>query len=151
MNKKMKVFISLSVLLNLLLLGIILGGISGGFSKPHFEGGHKSAQMEQRLSDILAVLPAEKREQFKQRLSELRALKRLDKEQMKLARRNILQVFEKEPFEKVGYQQAVQALNQLHQAQMDKRMSLMADVGEYLSPKERRQLSRLIMRRGGRK
>tara|TARA_B110000438_G_C15468877_1_gene502211 strand:+ start:162 stop:617 length:456 start_codon:yes stop_codon:yes gene_type:complete len=151
MNKKMKIFISLSLLLNVLLVGIILGGVSGGFSKPHFDGGHKSAQMEQRLSHILAVLPAEKSELFKQRLAELRALKRTDKERMKLARRNILQVFQQEPFDKAAYQQAVQALNQLHQTQMDKRVSLMADVGEYLSPKERRQLSHLIMKRGGRK
>ncbi|MFT4765477.1 MAG: putative membrane protein [Oleispira sp.] len=151
MNKKMKVFISLSLLLNLLLVGIIVGGVSGGFSKPHFEGGHKSAQMEKRLSSIISVLPAEKRALFKQRLTELRALKRTDKEQMKLARRNILQIFEQEPFDKAAYQQAVQALNQLHQTQMDKRVSLMADVGEYLSPKERRKLSNLIMKRGGRK
>jgi uncharacterized membrane protein len=107
--------------------------------------------MEKRLSSIISVLPAEKRALFKQRLTELRALKRTDKEQMKLARRNILQIFEQEPFDKAAYQQAVQALNQLHQTQMDKRVSLMADVGEYLSPKERRKLSNLIMKRGGRK
>ncbi|MBQ0731238.1 MAG: periplasmic heavy metal sensor [Oleispira antarctica] len=151
MNKKMKTFISLSVFLNVLLVGIILGGVSGGFSKHHFDRGHKSEQMEQRLSRILAVLPAEKNALFKQRLNELKVLKRTDKEQMKLARRHIMQVFEQEPFDKVAYQQAVQALNQLHQTQMDKRVSLLADVGEYLSPKERRQLSRLIMKRGERK
>ncbi|CCK75021.1 hypothetical protein OLEAN_C08450 [Oleispira antarctica RB-8] len=151
MNKKMKTFISLSVFLNVLLVGIILGGVSGGFSKHHFDRGHKSEQMEQRLSRILAVLPAEKNALFKQRLNELKVLKRTDKEQMKFARRNILQVFEQEPFDKVAYQHAVQALNQLHQTQMDKRVSLLADVGEYLSPKERRQLSSLIMKRGERK
>lgn len=151
MNKKMKTFISLSVFLNVLLVGIILGGVSGGFSKHHFDRGHKSEQMEQRLSRILAVLPAEKNALFKQRLNELKVLKRTDKEQMKFARRNILQVFEQEPFDKVAYQHAVQTLNQLHQTQMDKRVSLLADVGEYLSPKERRQLSSLIMKRGERK
>lgn len=152
----MKIFISLSVLLNMLLLGVILGGVSGGFSKHHPARGpmftqHKSAKMEQHLSGILSVLPADKREVFKQRVIELRSLKRTDKEQMMLARRNIMQVFEQEPFDKVAYQQAVRALNKIHQMQMDKRVNLMADIGEYLSPKERRKLSRMMMKVGGKK
>jgi uncharacterized membrane protein len=151
MNKNLKVFISLSVFLNVMLAGIILGGITGGFSKHHLGHGHKSEQMEQRLNNILAVIPEDKRTQFKQRLVELKALKRTDKNDMKQARKNILQVFEQEPFDREAYQQAVQRINQLHQSQMDKRMGLMADVAEYLSPQERRQLSKLIMTRGGRK
>ena len=147
MNKKMKVFISLSVLLNVVLVGIILGGITGGFSKHHFGHGHKSQQMEQRLNNILAVIPEDKRTQFRQRLVELKALRRTDKDDMKRARKNILQVFEQEPFDREAYQQAVQRINQLHQSQMDKRMGLMVDVAEYLSPHERRQLSKIIMKR----
>ena len=151
MNKRIKIFISLSVFLNLLLVGVFLGGVTGGLSKLHFNKNHKSVQIDRRFESILAALPSEKIGLFKKRLHELKTLKRTDKEKMKSARRNILQVFEQEPFDKVKYQMAVQALNQLHQTQMDKRVSLMTDVGEYLSPKERRRLSRLIIERGGRK
>jgi hypothetical protein len=49
------------------------------------------------------------------------------------------------------YQQSVILLNNLHQKQMEKHMSLMADMAEYLSPKERKQLARMIMKRGDRK
>jgi len=147
MNKKMKIFISLSVLLNVLLVGIAIGG----FSKPHFDRGHKTSQMEQRLAEILEVLPPAKSSEFKQRILELKALRRADKVTMRSARKNIMQVFENEPFDKDAYQQAVLGLNKLHQRQIEKRVNLMSDVAQYLSPKERKQLSRIIMQRGGRK
>jgi uncharacterized membrane protein len=147
MNKKMKIFISLSVLLNVLLVGAIIGG----FSKPHMDRGHKSAQMEQRLAEILEVLPVDKSKGFELRISDLKALRRSDKVTMKLARKNIMQIFMQEPFDRVAYQQAVLVLNKVHQQQMEARVNLMADMAQYLSPKERKQLSRLIMRRGGRK
>jgi uncharacterized membrane protein len=151
MNKKMKIFFSLSVLLNVLLLGIVIGTITGGFAKSHMRAEHDAPGMEQRLVGILAVLPPEKSKEFSQRISNLKTLKRTDKNQMKSARKNVMQVFEQEPFDKIAYQKAVQGLNQLHQAQMEIRVNLMADMAEYLSPKERRQLSHLIMKRGGRK
>lgn len=151
MNKKMKIFISLSVLLNVLLMGIAIGSATGGFAKSHMGLGHNTSGMEQDLVGILEVLPPEKSREFSQRISNLKVLKRTDKAHMKSARKNIMQVFEQEPFDKVAYQKAVQGLNQLHQAQMEIRVNLMADMAEYLSPKERRQLSRLIMKRGGRK
>jgi uncharacterized membrane protein len=151
MNKKMTIFISLSVLLNVLLVGIAIGAATGGFAKPHMERGHNASGMGQRLVDILEVLPPEKSKGFAQRISNLKALKRTDKTHMRSARKNVMQVFGQEPFDRVAYQQAVQGLNQLHQAQMEIRVNLMADMAEYLSPKERKQLSRLIMKRGGRK
>lgn len=160
MNKKLKVFFSLSVLLNLLLVGMFLGGVMGGFAKHHASGSHSnphsgydhhSAKMEKRLAGIFAVLPADKTESFKQRLNELQELKRTDKVQMRSARKNILQVFEQEPFDQVAYQKAVKELNQLHQKQMDVRINLMSDIAQYLSPKERKKLSHLIMPNKGRK
>jgi len=147
MNKKMKIFISLSVLLNVLLVGVLIGG----FSKPHMDRGHKSAQMEQRLVEILALLPAEKSKEFELRISDLKALRGSDKVIMKSARKNIMQVFMQEPFDQTAYQQAVLGLNKVHQQQMKARVNLMSDMAQYLSAKERRQLFRLIMRRGGRK
>ena len=143
----MKVFISFSVLLNVLLVGVMVGG----FFKPHMDRGNKSVQMEQRLAEILAVLPTEKSKEFELRISDLKALRRSDKVTMKSARRNIMQVFMQEPFDKIAYQQAVLSLNKVHQQQMATRVSLMADMAQYLSPKERKQLSHLIMKRGGRK
>lgn len=142
----MKIFISTSILLNVLLMGILVGD----FSKSHFARGHQPARME-RLAEILEVLPAEKSKEFELRISNMKALKRADKVSMKSARKNIMQVFMQEPFDKMAYQQAVQGLNKLHQQQMEKRVNLMADMAQYLSPKERRQLSHLIMKRGRRK
>jgi uncharacterized membrane protein len=141
MNKKMKMFLSFSMLLNVLLIGVLVGGAS----KPHFDQSKKPQTMEKRLTEIINVLPPEKATLFKLRVRELRSIKKTDKEQMKLARKNILQIFGQDPFDKVAYRKAIQALNQLHQNQMDKRVDLMTDVAEYLSPKERKQLSKLIM------
>ncbi|MBL4798869.1 MAG: periplasmic heavy metal sensor [Oleispira sp.] len=146
MNKKMKIFISTSVLLNVLLVGVVVGGIS----KSHFIHGYQPERME-RLAEILAVLPAEKSKEFELRISNMKALKRADKVSMKSARKNVMQVFTQEPFDKMAYQQAVQGLNKLHQQQMEKRVNLMADMAQYLSPKERKQLSHFLMRRGRRK
>jgi uncharacterized membrane protein len=151
MNKKMKIFFSLSVLLNVLLLGIAIGTVTGGFTKSQMRAEHNTSGMAQRLDGLLEALPPEKSKEFSQRISNLKALKRTDRAQMKSARKNVMQVFKQEPFDKVAYQKAVQGLNQLHQAQMEIRMNLMSDMAEYLSPKERRQLSHLIMTRGGRK
>ncbi len=145
MSKKVKIFITTSVLLNVLLVGIVIGGIS----KSHFSRGHQPARMEQRLSEILAILPAEKSKEFEQRISDLKALRHADKTTMRSARKNIMQVFMQEPFDKMAYQQAVQGLNKLHQQQMDTRVNLMADMAQYLSPKERKQLARLVMIRRG--
>ena len=55
-----------------------------------------------------------------------------------------------EPFDKASYQMAVQGSNTLHQQQMEMRVNIMADMAQYLSPKERKQLARLIMQRRGR-
>ena len=145
MNKKMKIFISTSVLLNVLLVGVVVGGIS----KSHLTRGFQTERME-RLAEILEVLPAEKSKEFELRISNLKALKRADKVSMRSARKNVMQVFTQEPFDKMAYQQAVQGLNTLHQQQMEIRVNLMADMAQYLSPKERKQLARLVMRRGGR-
>jgi uncharacterized membrane protein len=147
MNKKMKLFISTSVLLNVLLVGVLVGG----FSKSHLARDYQPERMEKRLAEILDVLPAKKSKEFELRISDMKALRRADKVSMRSARKNIMQVFTQEPFDKAAYQQAVQGLNKLHQQQMESRVNLMADMAQYLSPQERRQLSRLIMRRGGRK
>lgn len=145
MNKKMKTFISFSVLLNVLLVGIVIGG----YSKPHIERGHKSAQVEKRFNEILEVLPPEKSQEFEQRILDLKALKHSDRVSMRSARKNIMQVFMQEPFDRAAYQQAVQGLNELHQQQMAIRVNLMADMAQYLSPRERKQLSRVLMNRKG--
>lgn len=141
----MKTFISFSVLLNVLLVGIVIGG----YSKPHIERGHKSAQVEKRFNEILEVLPPEKSQEFEQRILDLKALKHSDRVSMRSARKNIMQVFMQEPFDRAAYQQAVQGLNELHQQQMATRVSLMADMAQYLSPRERKQLSRVLMNRKG--
>ena len=146
MSKKVKIFITTSVLLNVLLVGIVIGGIS----KSHFSRGHQPARMEQRLTEILEILPAEKSKEFERRISELKTLRHADKATMKTARKNVMQVFMQEPFDKVSYQKAVQGLNTLHQQQMETRVNLMADMAQYLSPRERRQLARLVMKRRGR-
>lgn len=166
MNKKMKIFISLSVLLNILLVGFLLGGVVG-LNKNHssasgmhskytmshgaFYKNHHAASMDQRINHIIAALPAEKSELFKQQIVQLKALKHDHKSQMRAARKQILQAFEKEPFDKTSYQQAVKNLNALHHQQMELRVNIMADVAEYLSPEERKKLSYLIMPKKGRK
>jgi uncharacterized membrane protein len=151
MNKKMRVFISISVLLNVLLIGVVMGKTMGGMSKHHDDRNHSYAHIDKRLVNILEVLPAEKREAFKQRFLEWKELKRTEKNKMKTARKHLIAVFEQEPFDKDTYQKAVISLNNLHQNQVGKHMNLMADMAEYLSPKERKQLARIIMKRGRRK
>lgn len=143
----MKMVISFSLLLNVLLVGILIGG----YSKPHLDRGHKSAQVEKRFNEILQVLPLEKSKEFEQRILALKALKHSDRASMKSARKHIMQVFMQEPFDRVAYEEAVKGLNVLHQQQMAARVNLMADMAQYLSPAERRKLSRLIMNRKGRK
>lgn len=147
----MRIFISISVLLNVLLIGAAMGKVMGGMSKHHDDRNHASAHVDKRLIKILQVLPAEKKESFEQRFIELRELKRIERNEMKLARKQLMTVFEKEPFDKDLYQKAVMSLNDLHQNQMQKHMNLMADMAEYLSPKERKQLARMIMKRNDRK
>lgn len=151
MNKKMKVFISISVLLNVLLIGAVVGKVMGGMSNHHGGGHSPSAHIDQRLVKILQVLPVEKREVFEQRFSELKELKRTDRANIKSAKNSIMAAFEKEPFDKIEYQKAVKSLNDVHHIQIEKHNALMADMAEYLSPKERKQLARMIMKRSGRK
>lgn len=152
MNKKINVFISVSILLNVLLIGIIVGGVMSGVAKPHPTGlmaskqYHHIGKMDKQLSNIIALLPVEKRKNFKKRISNIRTLKQVDKAKMKSARKNILTVFESEPFDRKAYQAAVNDLNKLHKNHINARINLMADIAQYLSPKERRQLSRIIMR-----
>lgn len=147
MNKKMKIFLSFSVLLNVLFVGMMAGGLS----KPHMNRGHEPAHVGQRLEKILEVLPVDKKNEFEQRMLVLKALRKADKETMKSARKSIMQVFTEEPFDKVAYQESVERLNQLHQKQMSMRVDLMSDMAEYLSPRERRKLSRLLMKLDARK
>lgn len=152
----MKVFISLSVLLNILLVGFLLGGVVG-LSKqqgsPHgdINKHHYSVMMNKRLNNIVSVLPPEKSESFQQYLRQLNELKSKSKSEMRLARKQILQAFEQEPFDKTAYQQAVARLNSLHQQQMVLRVNIMAEVADYLTPTERKKLSYLIMPKKGRK
>lgn len=148
----MNVIISFSILLNVLLIGLILGGVMGGMSKPHSSDtplskrSQHAERIENHLSSIIDIVPVEKRKTFKKRIHDIRALKQTDKAKMREARKNILKVFEREPFDKVAYQNMVSKLNQLHKNHVDARVAFMADIAQYLSPKERRQLSRIIMR-----
>ena len=147
MNKKMRIFISISVLLNVLLVGAVMGKVMGGMSKHHDDRNHASSHTDKRLSKLLQVLPAEKRGSFEKRFTDLKELKRIERNEMKIARKHLMAVFEQEPFDKDTYQKAVMSLNNLHQGQVEKHMILMSDMAEYLSPKERKQLARMIMKR----
>lgn len=144
MNKKLKIILTVSIVLNVLLIGVVVGG----FFKAHKDRGFKSQQIEQKLTEILNVLPESKSESFKQRIDELMLSRRADRLNIKAARKNIMQVFEQEQFDRNQYQEMVAEMNSLHQQQMAKRTSLMMDMAEYLSPQERKQLARLMFKRG---
>lgn len=146
MNKKLKVILTVSIILNVLLIGVVAGGLS----QVHKIRGFKSQQMDNKLAEIMSVLPASKSENFKQRLDDLIVSRRADRLKIKAARKNIMQVFEQEVFDRQQYQKMVKEMNNLHQQQMVKRTRLMMDMAEYLSPQERKQLARLIFKRRGR-
>jgi uncharacterized membrane protein len=147
MNKKLKIILTVSIVLNVLLIGAVIGGVS----KAHTDRGYKSQRMEQKLAEILNVLPESKSEEFKQRIDNLMQSKRADRKKIRTARKNIMEVFEQEEFDSGRYQQVVKELNFIHQQRMTQRTSLMMEMAEYLSPEERKQLARLMFKRGQRK
>ncbi len=146
MNKRFNIIFTISIVLNMLLIGAVVGGLS----KAHKNRGFNSQQIEQRLTEILSVLPAAKSGSFKLRIDDLIESRQADRIKIKAARKNILQVFEQDIFDREQYQKRVIEMNSLHQQQMAKRTSLMMDMAEYLSPQERKQLARLIFKRGRR-
>ena len=78
MSKKLKIILTVSIILNVLLIGAVIGGVS----KAHTDRGYKSQRMEQKLAEILNVLPESKSEEFKQRIDNLMQSKRADRRKL---------------------------------------------------------------------
>ena len=134
MNRRLKLLLTVSTLLNLLLIGIIGG-----------QTGHRLIGDEQHtMSEIAASLPADKRsvvlsvlEHSEQDTGELR-------EQLMDARKKAMQILKADPFDKDAYFSQVQRINKLRDQLIQRKAEAIAELAPQLLPAEREKMAELM-------
>jgi len=137
MNHKLKIFLTVSVLLNLLLLGVI-----SGLASRHLIGEDERYS----LDEVAATLPADKREAL------LSAMQRLDQdtgemhEQLSDAKKKALVILKAQPFDKEEYLAQLQRMNKMRDQIILRKAEAVAEIAPQMSPQDREKIIGLMRR-----
>lgn len=137
MNKKIKILIIISLLLNILLSGLVLGHLYRHFTKrgvpPHMES-------------ALKTLPSAKQQEFRDAMGAMHEENKAAQQAVKEARKALAETVRAEFFDPLLYQTRVNAL-QLLQAQQRQHMAdVIKDLAQQWNEEERQVLSGMLMR-----
>lgn len=137
MNKKIKLLIVISLLLNILLSGLVLGHLYRHFTKggvpPHMES-------------ALDTLPSTKQQAFRDAMGAMREENKAEQHAMREAREAIAESLRAELFDPVLYQARVNVLHLLQAQQRQRMADVIKDLAQQWNAEERQVLSGMVMR-----
>lgn len=133
MNKKMKVLIISSLLLNVLFVGFILGDVSQRFRKEHFHG--KDAR------ELAAKLPGDKETLFFETVERVHLNNRDTYNQVRKAREEAMRILGAPEFDEAAYRLQVEKLNELRGLMKRRLAGATIELARTFSQEERRALA----------
>jgi len=134
MSQPMKLFLAVSLLLNLLLGGVILGHASHRFMRDH----------RQHAAESVATLPAEKRQLFEAAMQRVEQESGDLHEQISDARKEAASLLKAEPFNKAGYLAQIQHIHELRGQMMMHTAEAVAELATRFTPEERAVLATML-------
>lgn len=136
MNRRIKIALAISVVLNVLLAGMLLGDVSHSYIAP--------AVTAFNLETQLAQLPQDKRALFdtimkpaKQKMDDERA-------QIDSAKKEAIRILKTEPFNKEAYLTQTQHINDMHVEMKHHLAESVAELAQHLSLAERTALAEIV-------
>lgn len=147
MPKNIKILLCLSLVINVLFIGIFLGG----YMKNHHDRGNRNRSLNESLSMIIQTLPSDQRSVFQSRLASLRGQQAFDRGEMRNLRREIINILRQKDFDAALFQEKITVMNNLRQTHLLTRADLIKDIAQYLSVKERIQLTKLLIKPNSRR
>jgi uncharacterized membrane protein len=135
MSRFLKIFIAISVLLNLLLAGLFIG-----HAGRHLMGAHTHPTMK----EMSMTLPADQRERFETSMQQAEQDTGERRQQLSDARKKAAEILKAEPFDKKAYLAQMQEIQKLHGEIMQHMMETMAQLAEQSTPKERAALADML-------
>lgn len=137
MNRKLKLLVLISVLLNVLLLGVV-----GGRALHHLRGPEMPPSMEQAI----ASLPQDKQAEFRQTMEALRLQQEAVREEVRRLREETLNVIKAERFDEEAYQQRMTRIQELKALQYQRMADATKDLARHWSKEERAALAQALRR-----
>lgn len=128
MNRKLRIIFTLSILLNVLLLGVLAGSFYKRAYGPH-DGPPHAREADSKFSPRVAKAMKESRQQE-------RALF----DQMKDARKDIMDILEAPEFDEAAFNAASEKINKAQQALVDVRTKATLDLARNATAEERKEL-----------
>lgn len=128
MNRKLRIIFTLSILLNVLLLGVLAGSFYKRVYSPH-DGPPPAHAADAKFSPRVAMAMKESRQQE-------RALF----DQMKDARKDIMDILEAPEFDEAAFIAASEKINKAQQSLVDVRTKATLDLAKNSTVEERKEL-----------
>jgi uncharacterized membrane protein len=138
MNKRVKVIILASLLLNLLLVGVIAG------LAPRRLDARPTRQ--ERIESALRNVPEPIQSRLRAHFSEIRVATEPLRNQMEDARAETLRVLSTEPFDEAAYDRQVKKIEELRAEMFMRAGGMLKETAKELSPDERRMLADVLRR-----
>jgi uncharacterized membrane protein len=135
MNRFLKLFIAVSVLLNLLLAGIVIGHMCHSFIG---QGKHAT------LQDVAMALPADKREHVQDTVSHADLDISVLRQQLGEARKKAVSILKAEPFDKNAYLAQMQAIRQIRGQITERTTAVVTGLAAQSSPQERAAMAGIL-------
>ena len=129
MSRKLKIIFTLSVLLNVLLLGVVAGSCYKRNYAPHDGPPHARESGDAKLSPRVAMAMKESRKQERDLF-----------DQMKDARKDIMNVLEAPEFDEAAFIAASEKISKAQQALVDVRTKTTLDLAKNSTFEERKEL-----------
>jgi len=138
MGQRIKILISISLLLNVLLIGIIIGNISNRFFRKDFPG---------RRPPALAVkLPPDKEKLFWDVMGKVNQENREVHPQIEEARKRVLSILSAPDFDEAAYQAETAKLDKLHGLIMQRFANATRELAKQFNQEERKILAEHLRR-----
>lgn len=136
MSKKIKIILSLSIILNVLLIGLVAGHVIKRAS--HHRAPH------QALEQIADTFPAEKRDMVQSVMKDMREQKREQHKALREAREKLMDIFTAAEFDPEAFQQAAKSLHDQHGARGQQMTDAFTKLGQSLNQEERQALAKAM-------
>jgi uncharacterized membrane protein len=138
MNTKLKFAFLASLILNALLIGILVGQLPNRLTK--------NPSRKERMEQALKNLPEPVQTQFRSKMEQIRQVGKPLREQIRMARDDIMRILIAEPFDQAAYDRQVDTMNDLRMQGNKKMADIIKDLANEL-PSEHRNVLATILKR----
>jgi uncharacterized membrane protein len=136
MGKRIKLLISISILLNVLLIGVVIGNISNRLFREDFPRRHPP--------EFVGKLPADKEKLFFDMMERVNLENREVRKQIDEARKRVLSTLRAPEFDEAAYQVEAAKVDKLHGLMMQRFAEATKELAKQLNQEERKVLAEFL-------